>query len=92
MARGCTNPAASASSYSSQYDPSSLVWCIGKARTLRIQREDEGIYVSQQKGLENSRHPGLIGSREERIYCFQRYVLTTTGLPVPHDPAEACGA
>ena len=68
---------------------SSLVWRIGKARTLRIQKEDLGIYVSQQKGLESSRHPGVIGSREERIYYFQRYVLKALGLPLPLDPAGA---
>ena len=71
---------------------SALVWRIGKSRTLRIQKEDLGIYVSQQTGLERSRHPGVLGSREERIYYFQRYVLTTLGLPLPHDPAEAGSA
>jgi phenylpropionate dioxygenase-like ring-hydroxylating dioxygenase large terminal subunit len=65
-----------------------VAWQIGKSKTLKIQKEDLGIYASQQTGLERSRHPGVIGSREERLYVFQKYILETLGLPLPPDPAS----
>jgi phenylpropionate dioxygenase-like ring-hydroxylating dioxygenase large terminal subunit len=37
--------------------------------------EDAAIYGGVQKGMEASPHPGVIGTREERIYFFQKYVL-----------------
>jgi phenylpropionate dioxygenase-like ring-hydroxylating dioxygenase large terminal subunit len=37
--------------------------------------EDAAIYESVQKGIAASPHPGVIGTREERIYYFQKYVL-----------------
>lgn len=48
--------------------------------------EDATIYGGVQKGLEASPHPGVIGTREERIYTFQEFVdrecRGATGLPV----------
>jgi hypothetical protein len=42
---------------------------------LRAMSEDKAIFVDQQKGMEASRHPGCIGTREERIFIFQQYIL-----------------
>ncbi|APZ90859.1 aromatic ring-hydroxylating oxygenase subunit alpha [Fuerstiella marisgermanici] len=66
-----------------------LAWKYAKAKTLEVHNEDRGVYAPQQRGLEASRHTGVIGSREGRIYAFQRYLLKHLGLPVPDDPADA---
>ena len=66
-----------------------LAWLIAKSKTLQVHNEDRAVYASQQKGLERSQHPGVIGSREERIYFFQKYILESLGLPLPPDPANA---
>lgn len=66
-----------------------LAWRFAKSKTLQVHNEDRGIYAAQQIGLERSRHPGVIGSREERIYAFQKYVLESLGIPLPDDPATA---
>jgi phenylpropionate dioxygenase-like ring-hydroxylating dioxygenase large terminal subunit len=41
----------------------------------KIFAEDGSIYAGVQKGLQASPHPGVIGTREERIYAFQQYIL-----------------
>ena len=64
-----------------------LAWRVAKSKTLQVHTEDRNVYASQQKGLERSKHPGVIGSREERIYVFQKYILESLGLPLPPDPA-----
>jgi choline monooxygenase len=66
-----------------------LAWQFAKSKTLQVHNEDLAVYAAQQKGLERSRHPGVIGSREERIYYFQKYILESLGLPFPPDPANA---
>ena len=43
--------------------------------------EDAAIYQGVQKGVAASPHPGVIGTREERIYYFQKYVLDRTQGP-----------
>ncbi|MEZ6132794.1 MAG: aromatic ring-hydroxylating dioxygenase subunit alpha [Planctomycetaceae bacterium] len=58
-------------------------WRIAKAKTLEVHREDIDIYAAQQRGLEVSRHRGVIGTREERIFQFQSYVLHSLNLPLP---------
>jgi len=65
-----------------------LAWRIAKSKTLQVHTEDRDVYAAQQSGLERSRHPGVIGSREERIYVFQKYILESLGLPLPPDPAD----
>ncbi len=62
---------------------------IGRAKAVQIHSEDRAIYESQQKGLEYSRHPGVIGAREERIYYFQKYILESLGIPLPPDNSLA---
>jgi len=46
----------------------------GKRTMKQILLEDWKIFADQQRGLEASRHPGCIGTREERIYTFQEYI------------------
>jgi phenylpropionate dioxygenase-like ring-hydroxylating dioxygenase large terminal subunit len=44
----------------------------------RLAQEDAAIACEQQKGIEHSPFPGVIGTREERLYVFQEYVLDST--------------
>jgi phenylpropionate dioxygenase-like ring-hydroxylating dioxygenase large terminal subunit len=56
--------------------------------------EDGSIYEGVQRGIDRSPHPGVIGTREERVYQFQKYVLDNTRGPreLPQiDPAPANG-
>ena len=48
---------------------------IGRWTMLRVMSEDIAIFEDQQKGMAASRHPGCIGTREERIFIFQQYIL-----------------
>jgi phenylpropionate dioxygenase-like ring-hydroxylating dioxygenase large terminal subunit len=41
----------------------------------RVLLEDAGIFADVQRGVEASPHPGVIGTREERVHAFQRWVL-----------------
>ena len=65
-----------------------LAWRIAKSKTLQVHTEDREVYASQQKGIGQSRHPGVIGAREERIYVFQKYILESLSLALPPDPAD----
>jgi choline monooxygenase len=47
---------------------------LGQWTMKRVQMEDWAIFADQQRGLEASRHRGVIGTREERIYVFQQYI------------------
>ena len=49
--------------------------------TRQIVFEDRAIYPDIQRGLEASRSRGVIGTREERVYVFQKYVLDRCGVP-----------
>ncbi len=55
----------------------------GKKYTLQVHNEDRAVYPAQQKGIEASRQKGVLGTREERIYAFQEYILKSLGLPLP---------
>lgn len=56
-----------------------ITWWIssyfGKRSVLKIALEDASIFNDQQRGLECSPHPGVIGTLEERLYLFQKFVL-----------------
>ena len=56
-----------------------ITWLIsrhfGKRSVLQIALEDASIFGDVQRGLESSPHAGCIGTLEERLYCFQKYVL-----------------
>ena len=47
----------------------------------KVFNEDAAIYSGVQRGMESSPHPGVIGTREERIFYFQRYVLDSCKDP-----------
>lgn len=47
----------------------------------RVFVEDASIYGGVQKGMAASPHRGVIGTREERVYVFQKYVLDNTRGP-----------
>ncbi|MFO0845684.1 MAG: aromatic ring-hydroxylating dioxygenase subunit alpha [Gemmataceae bacterium] len=47
--------------------------------TRKILTEDAGILAEVQRGLTSSRFKGVVGTREERVYYFQRYVLDRLG-------------
>ncbi len=62
-----------------------LAWAV--YRTLRaiatvigkkVFAEDGSIYSGVQRGMAVSPHAGVIGTREERVYHFQKYVLDHT--------------
>lgn len=62
-----------------------IAWGLGifSKRTMRqIMLEDLGIFTDQQSGLEASQHKGVIGTREERIYVFQRWWMEHMGRTV----------
>lgn len=42
--------------------------------TRRVLAEDAAIMADVQQGLEASPHRGVIGTREERVFAFQKYV------------------
>jgi len=44
--------------------------------TRRVLAEDAVIFGDVQKGLQASPHRGVIGTREERVFAFQRFVQT----------------
>jgi hypothetical protein len=46
----------------------------GRMGNRRVQLEDASIFGAVQRGLEASTYRGVIGTREERVYCFQKYV------------------
>ncbi len=56
-----------------------LVPWIGRKSNLEIQNEDAAVFQPTQKGLENTQYRGIIGTREERIYAFQKYVAKHAG-------------
>ena len=51
-----------------------LIAWVGARMDLEIQTEDGSIYAPQQRGIMASQHRGCLGTREERIYAFQKYV------------------
>ena len=59
-----------------------ITWRVAKRIALGILREDQQIYPDQQRGLQASHFPGVIGAREERIHHFQRSLLTQLGIDV----------
>jgi phenylpropionate dioxygenase-like ring-hydroxylating dioxygenase large terminal subunit len=60
----------------------------------QVFNEDASVYAAVQRGLEASPFAGVIGTREERVHTFQRYVLDACRGPaeLPLAPAEANGS
>jgi choline monooxygenase len=46
-----------------------------------VNKEDTALYPAIQRGLEASTFRGVLGTREERVYVFQKYVLDRCGAP-----------
>ncbi len=65
-----------------------VVWRIGRRTMRAVFNEDRHIFDAQQRGIQASRHRGVIGTREERIYVFQRYLCDKMQLDIEPDPAE----
>jgi choline monooxygenase len=70
-----------------------VVRAVATGVAKKVFAEDAAIYAAVQRGLEASPHPGVIGTREERIHVFQQFVLRgcqgARELPVcgsPDDP------
>jgi phenylpropionate dioxygenase-like ring-hydroxylating dioxygenase large terminal subunit len=71
-------------------------WLIAKILSgfvVRVARqitlEDESIFTDVQKGLEASVFRGVIGTREERIWAFQKFLLKACGRePAPSNGQE----
>jgi phenylpropionate dioxygenase-like ring-hydroxylating dioxygenase large terminal subunit len=59
-----------------------LAWMMARIVKMvsgQILREDANIFGDVQRGLQASEHRGVIGTREERIFVFQKYVLDRCG-------------
>jgi phenylpropionate dioxygenase-like ring-hydroxylating dioxygenase large terminal subunit len=52
----------------------SLLSWLTKLIARQVILEDAPIFAAMQRGLEASPHPGVIGTREERVFAFQDYV------------------
>ncbi|MEM9825666.1 MAG: SRPBCC family protein [Planctomycetota bacterium] len=61
----------------------------GRKLMKAIFNEDRSVFPGQQRGITRSRHRGVIGVREERIFQFQKYVCQKTGIPPEAHPADA---
>jgi len=62
-----------------------IAWRIGRRMMRNIFNEDRAIFDAQQKGLSASRQKGVIGTREERIYAFQRYLCDSLQIDIDTD-------
>jgi len=60
--------------------------------TKQLFLEDATIYEEVQRGLVASPHAGVIGTREERIYAFQGFVLGRCGHAGAGPPMDADAA
>jgi phenylpropionate dioxygenase-like ring-hydroxylating dioxygenase large terminal subunit len=49
--------------------------------------EDAAIYAEVQRGLQASVYPGVLGTREERVFVFQQWVLKRCGNGTGDHPA-----
>lgn len=65
-----------------------VVGWLAKLITRQILHEDAGIFAAVQRGLEASAHPGVIGTREERVYAFQEYVARACNQPATNGRAH----
>jgi choline monooxygenase len=55
-----------------------LGWLLAQMISLfvgRVNKEDTALYPDIQRGLQASPFRGVIGTREERVFAFQKYVL-----------------
>jgi phenylpropionate dioxygenase-like ring-hydroxylating dioxygenase large terminal subunit len=66
----------------------------GARLNARIMREDLSVFAGQQRGKALGGEPGMLGTREERIYAFQEFVRRRCGAPGARDtrPVAAVNA
>jgi phenylpropionate dioxygenase-like ring-hydroxylating dioxygenase large terminal subunit len=60
-------------------------WLMAQVAILyvrQVNKEDTALYPDIQRGLEASTFRGVIGTREERVYAFQKYVVDRCSAPV----------
>jgi phenylpropionate dioxygenase-like ring-hydroxylating dioxygenase large terminal subunit len=60
-----------------------LIALQGARLNRMVQMEDAAVFRDQQRGIEAARHRGCIGTREERLYYFQRFVADRTPTASP---------
>jgi hypothetical protein len=61
---------------------SPLAWFIAllvNQTAKKVLFEDAGVFTAIQQGMQHSEHPGVIGTREERIFVFQSYLRQACG-------------
>lgn len=58
-----------------------LSWLVVRI-ARQVVNEDAPIFAQVQRGMEHSMHPGVIGTREERLYAFQKYIAKAYGRSV----------
>jgi phenylpropionate dioxygenase-like ring-hydroxylating dioxygenase large terminal subunit len=66
-----------------------LAWFIAllvNQTAKKVLFEDASVFPSIQQGLQSSGHPGVIGTREERIFVFQNYLLRACGEEPEPEP------
>ncbi len=54
---------------------------VARTAARRILSEDSPIFPALQRGVEASTFPGVIGTREERVYTFQEFLVNRCGTP-----------
>jgi phenylpropionate dioxygenase-like ring-hydroxylating dioxygenase large terminal subunit len=54
---------------------------IGRMMIRQIQQEDSSIFAPAHEGIKKTRYVGCIGTREERVFEFQRFVHDTCSVP-----------
>jgi choline monooxygenase len=62
---------------------------LASALFAMLMREDSPIYPDVQRGMVASPHPGVLGSREERIYHFHQHLARVCGLETVAPAADA---
>jgi hypothetical protein len=63
---------------------------VGRRMNTEVQTEDASVFGDQQRGIQSTRHPGCLGTREERIYCLQRFIAERMqqGEAQPQQPQQ----
>jgi phenylpropionate dioxygenase-like ring-hydroxylating dioxygenase large terminal subunit len=62
---------------------------IEAAISRRILEEDRRMFSSIQRGLDASRHRGVLGACEERIWKFQQWLHDSVSIPEPCSSCES---
>ena len=71
------------------YWAAKIAWWYSRHLMKKIFNEDRTVYAGQQRGIQSSRHRGVIGIREERIFQFQKWMCERTGVQPQALPGES---